>query len=61
MLIWVYPEAQIKANADEIRYVPTGEQVILSGNVQISQRGERLQGKRAICLVEQKQCNLIPE
>ncbi|MCL6755514.1 hypothetical protein KBT16_32875 [Nostoc sp. CCCryo 231-06] len=58
---WVYPEAQIKASADEIRYVPTGGQVILSGNVQISQRGERLQGKRAICSVEQKQCNLSPE
>ncbi|MCC5650810.1 hypothetical protein LC609_13400 [Nostoc sp. XA013] len=55
---WAYPEAQIKASADEIRYVPTGGQVVLSGNVQISQSEERLQGKRAICSVEQKQCNL---
>ncbi|BBD64602.1 hypothetical protein NIES4072_17360 [Nostoc commune NIES-4072] len=58
---WVYPEAQIEANADEIRYVPGGGQVTLSGNVQISQKGERLQGKRAICSLEQKQCNLILE
>ena len=58
---WVYPEAQIQASADEIRYVLTGRQIILSGNVQISQKGERLQGKRAICSLEQKQCNLILE
>ncbi|MBE9037131.1 LptA/OstA family protein [aff. Roholtiella sp. LEGE 12411] len=58
---WAYPEAQIQASADEIRYVPTGGQVILSGNVQISQRGERLRGKRAICSLEQKQCNLSQE
>jgi hypothetical protein len=58
---WAYPEAQIQASADEIRYVPTGGQVVLSGNVQISRRGERLQGKRAICSLEQKQCNLSQE
>ncbi|MBW4685249.1 MAG: hypothetical protein KME40_09150 [Komarekiella atlantica HA4396-MV6] len=58
---WAYPEAQIQASADEIRYVPTGGQVILYGNVQILQRRERLQGKRAICSLEKKQCNLSPE
>ncbi|NDJ21306.1 hypothetical protein GS682_06560 [Nostoc sp. B(2019)] len=58
---WVYPADQIQASADEIRYVPTGEQVVLSGNVKILQRGERLRGKRAICLLEQKQCNLSQE
>ncbi|MBD6615713.1 hypothetical protein FNW02_07670 [Komarekiella sp. 'clone 1'] len=56
---WAYPKAQIQASASEIRYVPTGRQVFLSSNVQISQRGERLQGKQAICSLEQKQCNLI--
>ncbi|MEA5503606.1 LptA/OstA family protein [Halotia wernerae UHCC 0503] len=55
---WVYPEAQIQASADEIRYVPTERQIILSGNVKILQKEERLQGKRAICSLEQKQCNL---
>jgi hypothetical protein len=54
----IYSEAQIRANADEIRYVPTGRQVILSGNVQILQRGERLQGTQAVCFLEQKQCSL---
>ncbi|WP_193193921.1 LptA/OstA family protein [Nostoc sp. MG11] len=58
---WAYPKAQIQASANEIRYVLTGRQVVLSGNVQISQRGERLQGKRAICSLEQKQCNLSQE
>jgi lipopolysaccharide assembly outer membrane protein LptD (OstA) len=58
---WVYPEAQIQASAEEIRYVPTGQQIILSGNVKILQRGERLQGKRAICSLEQNQCNLSQE
>lgn len=55
---FTYPEAQIQASADEIRFVPTGRQVIVSGNVQILQRGERLQGTQAICSLEQKQCNL---
>lgn len=55
---FTYLEAQIQASADEIRFVPTGRQVILSGNVQILQRGERLQGTQAICSLEQKQCNL---
>ncbi|MEH2323698.1 MAG: LptA/OstA family protein [Nostoc sp.] len=58
---WVYPEAQIQASADEIRYVPTERQIILSGNVKILQRGERLQGTRAICSLEQNQCNLSQE
>ncbi|WP_315791451.1 LptA/OstA family protein [Fischerella sp. JS2] len=55
---FVYPEAQIQGNADEIRYVPTARQVTLLGNVQISQKGENLQGTRATCSLEQKRCTL---
>ncbi|MBW4422605.1 MAG: hypothetical protein KME13_25895 [Myxacorys californica WJT36-NPBG1] len=58
---FVYPEAQIQANADEIQYVPTARQVFLLGNVQISQRGENLRGTRAACSLEQKQCSLTQE
>ncbi len=55
---FVYPEAQIQAKADEIQYTPTARQVTLLGKVQISQKGETLQGTQAICLLEQKQCSL---
>lgn len=58
---FVYPEAQLQANADEIQYVPTARQVFLLGNVQISQRGEKLRGARAACSLEQKQCSLTQE
>jgi hypothetical protein len=58
---FAYPEAQIQGNADEIRYVSTARQVTLLGNVQISQRGENLQGKRANCSLEQKRCSLTQE
>lgn len=55
---FVYSEAQIQASANEIRFVPTGRQVILSGNVQILQKGEQLRGKEAICYLAQQQCTL---
>ncbi|MBD2256859.1 LptA/OstA family protein [Pseudanabaena sp. FACHB-2040] len=55
---FIYPEAQIEANADEIRYVPTDQQIVLLGNVRISQRGEQLQGTSAICSIDKKQCRL---
>ncbi|MBD1847704.1 hypothetical protein H6F89_30785 [Cyanobacteria bacterium FACHB-63] len=58
---FVYPEAQIRAKADEIRYTATARQVTLLGNVQISQRGETLQGIQAVCSLEQKQCKLTQE
>lgn len=58
---FVYPEGQIQAKADEIQYVPTAQQVILLGNVQISQRGENLQGTQATCSLEQKQCSIVQE
>jgi len=55
---FVYSEAQIQASADEIRFVPTGRQIILSGNVQILQKGEKLRGKQATCYLDQQQCAL---
>lgn len=58
---FVYPEAQIQASADEIRYNHTARQVTLLGNVQISQRGETLRGTQATCSLEQKQCDLTQE
>lgn len=58
---FIYPEAQIQGSADEIQYVLTAQQMVLLGNVQISQRGENLRGTRAICSLEQKQCNLTQE
>lgn len=53
-----YSDAGIEATADEIRYVPTDRQIVLSGNVQILQRGELLQGTEAVCSIEQRQCRL---
>lgn len=55
---FAYPEAQIQANADEIRYIPTSRQMILLGNVKISQEGVSLRGKHAICSLEDKRCSL---
>ena len=59
--VFVYPEARIRANANEIQYTATSRQVTLLGNVQISQRGETLRGTQATCSLEQKQCRLTQE
>ncbi|MEH2291269.1 LptA/OstA family protein [Nostoc sp.] len=55
---FVYSEAQIQASADEIRFVPTGRQIILSGNVQILQKGKKLRGRQATCYLDRQQCTL---
>ena len=58
---FAYPEARIRANANEIQYTATARQVTLLGNVQISQPGETLRGRQATCSLEQKQCRLTQE
>ncbi|BAU15332.1 OstA family protein [Leptolyngbya sp. NIES-3755] len=55
---FVYPEAQIQAKAEELQFVSTSDKISLLGNVQISQKGETLRGKQAICSLEQKQCTV---
>jgi lipopolysaccharide transport protein LptA len=58
---FMYSDAEIQAHADEIRYGPTEHQILLSGNVQIVQRGEHLRGIEAVYSIEQKQCRLNQE
>jgi lipopolysaccharide export system protein LptA len=53
-----YPAAQLQAKAHQITYVITSGQLTLSGNVEISQRGENLRGSQARCSFVQKQCSL---
>lgn len=53
---FTYSEAQIQAKADEARFIPTAQQLMLLGNVQISQRGEQLQGQQFTCSLQQQQC-----
>jgi lipopolysaccharide export system protein LptA len=57
-VVFAYPAAQIQAKADEVLYTTTSGKLTLLGNVQITQRGETLQGTRATCSFEQKQCKL---
>jgi lipopolysaccharide export system protein LptA len=57
-VVFTYPEAQIQAISDEGLYTTTSGQITLLGNVQITQRGETLQGTQATCSFEQKQCTL---
>jgi lipopolysaccharide export system protein LptA len=56
--VFAFPGAQIEAKADQIKYVPTSRQLTLSGNVEISQRGEILRGAQASCSFVEKQCSL---
>jgi lipopolysaccharide export system protein LptA len=53
-----FPAAQIEAKADRIQFVATARQLTLSGNVEISQRGENLRGSQARCSLIEKQCIL---
>ncbi len=53
-----YPAAQLQAKAHQITYVTTSGQLTLSGNVEISQRGENLRGSQARCSFVEKQCSL---
>jgi lipopolysaccharide export system protein LptA len=60
-VVFAYPAAQIQAKADEIFYTTTSGQLMLRGNVRITQRGETLRGKQATCSFKQKQCTLTQE
>lgn len=51
-----YPAAQIQGTAKEARYIPAKRQLVLTGDVQLVQTGESLQGETVTCLIEEMQC-----
>ncbi|MEW6493502.1 MAG: LptA/OstA family protein [Cyanobacteriota bacterium] len=51
-----YPAAQIQGIATEARYIKAKRQVVLTGDVQLVQRGQSLQGQKVTCLIEEMQC-----
>jgi lipopolysaccharide export system protein LptA len=56
--VFNYPAAQLQAKAHQITIIPNSGQLTLSGNVEISQRGENLRGSQARCSFVEKQCSL---
>jgi SLBB domain/LptA/(LptD N-terminal domain) LPS transport protein len=53
-----YPDAGVKAKANEILFVKERQEFVLTGNVQLTQQGKALQGQKLICAIAQKQCSL---
>ncbi len=51
-----YPSAQIQGTATEVRYIKAKRQVVLTGDVQLVQRGQSLQGEKVTCFIEEMQC-----
>jgi lipopolysaccharide assembly outer membrane protein LptD (OstA) len=50
------PQYQIDGRADEVLYSSTNQQVILTGNVRLVQRGKILQGTKVVCNLKTGQC-----
>lgn len=57
-VVFVYPAQQIQGTAAEARYYIKERQIVLTGNAQVLQTGESLQGEKITCLIEKGLCSL---
>jgi lipopolysaccharide export system protein LptA len=54
------PQHQIDGRADEVQYSSAIQQVILTGNVRLVQRGKMMEGAKVVCDLKTGQC-LAPQ
>jgi lipopolysaccharide export system protein LptA len=57
-VVFLYPSQQIQGTAAEARYYIKERQIVFTGNAQVLQRGESLQGEKITCLIEKGLCTL---
>lgn len=54
------PQHQIDGRADEVQYSSANQQVVLTGNVRLVQRGKMMEGAKIVCDLKTGQC-LAPQ
>lgn len=50
------PQHQLDGRADEVQYLRSDQQVILTGNVRLVQRGKQMQGTKIVCNLRTGEC-----